>query len=533
MSYYTAEEMRKLLNENPQYRDKLYCRGFLITSDTSLNLDEYPFYGNWKKIFLSDKFVVYYHKLVSVHTVKVENVVHFVIGHAYNPFTMEYEEETILETLGKKLEVNQEEYWDKESELTGVFCIGYLCNDSLVISTDCTGMQLMFYGVCKEKIFITSHAKLVGDLCGFKQTDYVKRLVGSRFYKYWGTWLPGDLSPYAEMKRVQPNFYYQWNCTNKNINFERYFPTKEIKEVSESESESLMVEIADIMKRNMELISKKWGKRAAVSVTGGRDSTSTLASANTVYDKLQFFSYKSNDNESVDADAAHSICKYLGLEHKIYTIPSDDSEFDDIEIYRKILECNAGCIGHNNANDVRKRIFFDRNNDFDVEVKSWVSELVRGEAQNKYGMLKWPPKPSPGYYRCMWKVIVNPRLIQESNLIFKNYLCTYYNDEVLSYLPWMDFFYWEFSWSGGEGTFLTSEHKFSYDITIPFNNRKLLEKAFSLPLELRVQHKVPIDIIEINNPTVREANILIKNAAHTDLWTTMIRIYLKIFSKIG
>jgi len=97
----------------------------------------------------------------------------------------------------------------------------------------------------------------------------------------------------------------------------------------------------------------------------------------------------------------------------------------------------------------------------------------------------------------------------------------------------MDYFYWEFSWSSGEGNFLTAEHRLSYDITIPYNNRKLLEKIFSIPLNLRVDNQIPIKIIENNNSEIAKTGVVVKNVAHTDLWTTIIRIYLKVFSKLG
>lgn len=43
-----------------------------------------------------------------------------------------------------------------------------------------------------------------------------------------------------------------------------------------------------------------------------------------MYDKLKYFSYQSQESESVDAKAAHKICEKLGLTHKIYTISSDE-----------------------------------------------------------------------------------------------------------------------------------------------------------------------------------------------------------------
>lgn len=533
MAYYTVEDMKEILDKYPEYRRKLYCRGFLITTDGSLKLNEYPFYGLWKKVELNHSFFVYIHTDAHITTMTCGENTHFLIGHAYNPFSMEAEESRLLEKLNLKLKEGKQSYWEYESELTGIFCIGIVKEDKIMFTTDCTGMQLMFYGKFEDNMYIASHAKLVADICGFRQTKYIKRLIHSRFYRYWGTFLPGDISPYEELTRVQPNFEYVYSKVKSSFAFKRFFPYEKIGTVKEAEVEKTFLEISDIMKKNLELISKKWPGRAAISVTGGRDSTATLASAKEVYDKFQYFSYQSQPSESVDAEAANKICKALGLSHKIYTISNQDTDFENIEVYRKILECNGGCIGANNLNDVRKRAYFDKNDDFDIEVKSWVSELGRGEAQNKYNTKRWPKNPSSGYYRCMWKVIVDPVLIHQSNQIFKKYLKKYYNKEILRYLPWMDYFYWEFSWSSGEGNFLTAEHRLSYDITIPYNNRKLLEKIFSIPLELRIENQIPIKIIENNNKAIQDTGILVKNVAHTDLWTTLIRTYLRVFSKLG
>ena len=536
MAYYTKEEMQGVLDAYPQYRSKLYCRGFLITDSDALETDQFPFYGNWNVTEISDgtgKYVrIATHALVNCFTYKAGQVTHFLIGHAYNPYAMQHNETEILHSLSKAYSESVEAYWAKESELTGVFCIGILHAGELTFSTDCTGMQLVYYGQHNGNVYISSHSKLIADLCGFNQDNYITRLVNSRFYKYWGTFLPGDKSPFRELTRVVPNFAYSYHFDAQNFSFTRYYPQKAIKEVPDSEYENVRTEILATLENSLELIAKKWpGKRAAISVTGGRDSTTTLAAAHHVYDDLRYFSYFSKDSEKVDADAAQIICKKLGLEHITYEIPNESDLYRDIEVIKKILECNAGCIGHNNLNDVKKRIFLDTKHDFDVEVKSWVDELSRGEAQNKYNTTRFPKKPTAGYYRCMWKVIVNPRLIWESNKIFKDYLKKYYNETVFSYLSWMDFFFWEFSWSSGEGTFLTSEHKYSDDITIPYNNRRLLDTMFTVPFEKRLKSQIQIDAVHILDHRIEDANAHVKNVAHTDMWSFIIRTYLRIFSK--
>lgn len=537
--YYSADYVKDLLEKHPYYKEKLFCRGFLITDKNNINLNQFPFYGNWNKVevCVSEKKSVYLytHKLIKCYTYKDNENTFFIVGHAYNPYTMEHDENDILKSLSIALKSGKKNYWEKESELTGVFCQGFINKDGIVFSTDCTGMQLVYYGTHEENMFITSHSKLVADLCGFSRDKYITDLVHSKFYRYFGTWLPSDLSPFKELKRVTANFETDYSFADRSFSFSRFYPYKKVQEIDENDEKAYnekICEISDVIAKNIQLIAKKWpNKRTALSVTGGRDSTTTLACANGTYDKLTYFSYISNIDEEVDALAAKDICKYIGIPHKIYKIPDESELYNDIDVAKVVFECNAGCVGHNNLNDVKKRIYFDHIDDFDVEIKSWINELSRAEAHLKYNTSKFPKKPTPGYWRCMWKVIVNPKLIRQSNKIFKEHLEKYYSEEVLSYLDWTDYFFWEFSWGAGEGLFLTSEHKYSYDITIPFNNRKLLNTIFTVPLQKRMDQCIPQDIINTNNKKIADSNILIKDISHTDNRATLLRTYLRVFSK--
>lgn len=132
MAYYTADEMNDVLNQKPQYRSKLYCRGFLITTNDSLELNSYPFYGLWKKTQLNDKYFAYIHPDTNISLIESGKVTHFLIGHAYNPFSMEYQEKEILKNLDLKLKENKNAYWDYQSELTGVFCMGIVKDDKIM-----------------------------------------------------------------------------------------------------------------------------------------------------------------------------------------------------------------------------------------------------------------------------------------------------------------------------------------------------------------------------------------------------------------
>jgi len=539
MAYHSAEEMKKILDSYPEYRDKLYCRGFLITNSREHNLDNegYPFYSNWRKTLVENgnqTYSIYVHKDTYCYDYTCGKYNYFLVGHAYDPFNMKWDEDEILKDLADAREKSEQEFWEAVSNLTGVFCLGYIYEGNVVFSTDCAGMQLVYHGVSKGKLYITSHSKLVADLLGFEQDTYIKRLVSSRFWHYWGTWLPGDRSPYLQLKRMQPNCAGKYSIQNGKIEIQRYYPFDKIEETkTEEEYQETIKELGRIMSNTMQCIANKWpDKKVSISVTGGRDSMTALSCTNGNYDKFSYFSYISNYDESVDADAAKQICDHLDLEHELYEIPEEWDGYKNIDVFKKIMECNAGCIGENNYNDLKKRMYFSQNPPCDIEVKSWVNEMGRGWNYNKYNKKQFPKCPTPSYWRSMHKVYIHPWLIRKTDKIFSEYLKNYYNKEVFDKISWVELYSWEFAWSGGEGVFLTSEHKVSNEITIPFNNRKYVEKMLTVPLEKRIADSIPKDIIACMEPRIVETGIVIKDISHTNIRALIVRIYLEIFSRI-
>lgn len=534
MENYSPIDVSKKLEEYPELAIALFRRGFLITNDVISPSDKYPFMGNWSSRPLQDGISLLTHSETSSYILTEDGTTFFLIGQAVDPYGMKFDENEILRDLAAQYKNGQDAFWKQESNLTGVFCVGFIAKDGITVSTDCAGMQIVYHGRVHDKVYITSHSKLVGDLCGLDQDPLVRTVVDSRFYHYFGIWLPGDLSPYSEMKRLLPNNAASYSLSSEASSVRRYYPTEKILQTeSEEEYKQLIAHLADVMKNTMKLYTEKWkDKKVAISVTGGRDSTTTLSCAKDCYDFFRYFSYISNEPEKVDAYAAKNICEHIGVPHEIYEIPEEPEDAKELDTFRIIMECNSGCVGHNNKNDVRKRLWFVKHPKFDIEVKSWVNELGRASQYIKYNKKRFPKKPNAAICRTMHKIYVTPRMIHRMNKVFNSYLSTYYTRADFEKAPWLELFWWEFCWSGGEGLHLTAEHRPAYEITIPFNNRRYINEMLRVPLEKRITDSIPKDIISYANPSVADAGIVVKDIEHTDRRAQVMRAYYEVFSRI-
>ena len=85
------------------------------------------------------------------------------------------------------------------------------------------------------------------------------------------------------------------------------------------------------------------------------------------------------------------------------------------------------------------------------------------------------------------------------------------------------------SWNG---LVITGEHRYSYDITIPYNNRKLLELLLSAPIEDRIGDTVYQEIREYMNPAIDKTGIAVTNLKHTERRAKFEDIYWSVHSRL-
>ena len=513
--------LKEKLDQNISLRKHLYEKGYLITNTEIEYLQDYPFYSNWNHSIVG-KYHFYVYNTVKLYTYTALDNTYFLIGHAYNPYTMDYEEEVILKKIAEA-----DDRLDIINELTGIFILGTINQEGISFMLDASGMQYGCYGLVNGNLFITSHMRLIGDLCDIEEDEYVTRLVNYRWYHYMmGNYLPGDLTCYKEVKRIIPNTFVTYQ--NNVFKVTRFYPCKEIPMCKNGDEYAAVIkESARILKNTMKLIPMKWEK-PAISLTGGIDSNTTFAAANGVYDQYRTFSYISMYRESVDAEKAREISEHFKVDHDEYVVPENNDEIPDFEIYKELFERNGGDIGSYKDNDARKKITSILKADCDVEVKSWISETIRAYAYKYFGRDKFPDDLSPRDYTSLYKIFfMNRKLVHETDEHFRQYI---ENTDLKAHLynyDESDFFVWEMM-HGGKCGLDIGVMKSCFDITIPYNNRKLLDTLLRIPLQFRLSDQHHLSLKEYMNKELYEMNIRVVNLNETDRRKKMANIYYTV-----
>lgn len=518
------KSMQSVMDAFPQYREKLYIRGFFFTDDTA-DESTYPFYGAWRHFDLAGRTLLVHPQQNCSVCVKNDSAA-ALVGHAYNPISMEAGENRILANCLDRLQIDEVSFWDYFNELTGVFTLFVIRNDEVWIVDDASGMQTTFYTAQNGKLYVSSHTMLLGEMLGLKKDPYVERLASYRFFPLLGNSLPGDLTQFVGLKRVTPNFC----CTYQNGSFtnRRFFTPYQIKDKSRSE---LVQEAGQILHNSLELIAQKWNK-PAISLTGGCDSKTTLACGNGLYDRFRYYSYSSSEAEQVDCEAAATICKTLGVNHQIYPVPETVPPEEHSEVVGRILRWNCGDLLDSNPNDVRKRIVLNKITDFDVEIKSWASEIGRAYFSKRFhGRTKFPAKPSGRACTTLYKFFLHDRkLVRETDKVFEQFIGDYYEPAKANPIEWYEQFFWEFRVPAWNGLVITGEHRYSSDITIPYNNRVLLTLFLSVPLEDRISDAMYQEIRAAFNPTIDATGVAVTNLLHTDRRAQFENLYWALHS---
>lgn len=520
-------EIKQMLDNHGHLQEYLFVRGFLLTDRDDLDLQAFPFYGNWKQQQITDSLYAYTHKWQYVHHITVNGNTFFLLGHAYDPFSMNYEEDKILSHLAEVYTATGD-YQDVVDGITGLYVFGAVIDGVLRFQIDPSGMQSGCFGVLQDHFYLSSHPQLIGDLCRLRMDPFVKELTRYKwYYRVMGPYLPADLTPFAQVKRIVPDIEYTY--TNQKVTHRRFYPLRNISVCKDqADYDQVIHRAADILKKNMQLVVQKWDK-PSISLSGGIDSNTTFAAANGLYDRIGVFSFISAEKETIDADAAQKIAERFQVPWKLYTIPDSADGLEDYDEIVQIIDHNNGYVAKGRDNEYRKRVYLMQNLDTDVEIKSWTSETIRAYWYKHYGRKSFP-KLSAKLFRNLYKIFIFDRsLAHKVDQVFAAYIQAFEYDKIPSMYPPADMHYNEVTW-GSWGGLNISEMRIYAELTIIYNNRKFLDLLFRVPLDKRISDQHHLDMKKYLNKELYDMHIRVVNMKETDFRAFMLNVIFTINS---
>ena len=520
--------VKEHIGEFPEYKSAIFEQGFLLTNTACEFGAGFPYFASWREAELFEGVHLYLHASQKAYVLNRDDIAYFIIGHAYDPFAYEWDENILLEKLAEICKGDFRSGIGYINDWTGLFVLGIVSGEGFTICGDFESMRTAYYGKVGEHWYVTSHEELVAMREELSRDSYVEKLENYRWYHLYGEGLPGDISHYHELKKLICNNFVEYR--GGGFRTERFYPLCPLKMCeSEDDYRETVKEIARVMKNSVELSAKKW-ERVAVSCTGGRDSKGTLAAAAHLGDRLQYYSYNSQYAEQVDCEAAEKICAAAGVHHTTYTIPLDKAVYPEYDLVRAIL-----CINSNrryfNHNDIMKRIFFRKEKPFDVELKSWTSEIGRAFYYKRYGVKHMQRKATGRRVNAMNNVyLLAPSLMYKTDSVYREYLeRSQYNGHMFNY-DWTDIIDLEMRDSRWGADVISCEHMFSHDVSVPYNNRHLGDLLLSPKFEDRLTDRTHIDFTALLCPAIGGSDINIKDLAHNTKRMWIDKIYYFVTS---
>lgn len=510
------------LDNNEKYRELLFRRGYLFSDKEIEDTVSYPFYNIWEHTEIG-KYHLYVQEKQTFYIQTKDNISSIIIGHAYNPFDMKYDENELCQDLISCYEESLEKYFDKVSEFTGLHVIILVDGDKVIACQDACALTGCYFGKVNNAMYITEHPQLIADMFNLKMDPMVEKLVQSKCYNIGNRHLPGNITPYKELKRIGANTYVEFN--NKFV-IKRFYPICAHPEfITPEEKEAGVKRIGELIHNGIDCASRKWD-RCTISLSGGTDSKTTLACANGLYDKFSYFSFFSKPQELVDAEGAKKICQNLGLEHTFYEIPQENSEFKDFDFIKKLLQHNTNYFVNLADNEIRKYIYLHDLDAYDIELKSWASEVARVFLERKYQIDMSGLVNERQCSIFQTRYFGHPRLLKWSDSIYCNFLKEIGLDKKLFNFEPTDMFYWEVR-MGCWGVSVISSQQLYHRMSMPMNNRKILELFLSFPHDERKNDSVHKRVMSYMNQDIIDAKVEIPNLYFHSYRIMMEKVYYK------
>lgn len=475
-----------------QHANLLFRRSYVIMT-RPLERDRFPTQEHFVEHGVGNLHV-YVHKDQHFVQVSMGDVTAFLIGHAYDPFEDIREEKTILAKVAAQCAKSGiVDSLPVLKTTTGVYLVGVVTAAGACFVQDCCGLMPAYYAETPSGTIITSHAQLAADLCDLAVDESIREYLNAPFYSLGIRILPGLKSRFRDLRLLTPN-----TClVLPSLEVVRFYPIADLAPVANGN----LAEICDALCTSMRICAKRW--KAAISLSGGIDSRMTLAAANGMYDRFKYFSFVSSDAEARDAGAAKQICRELRLPHRIFRIPEAPELVVDYHAMSSIIEHNTAYFRTKGMDsEIRKIAYLASKVDFEMEIKSHVSEVARAFYHKKIGMrhFRMPLRPRD-MSNLTKRNLVQRRILGYMDRAFSEFVTTTRFGDFPQGYDEADMFYWEHRMSAWGGL-VRQGFELSHETTVIYNNRSLLELFLQHSLADRI-HDIPqMAVIRRLNPAL-------------------------------
>lgn len=248
------------------------------------------------------------------------------IGTAVDPFEMLGDTSLVTARLHLSLESGRARMLEYLDNLTGRFLVLAWTDSDAFVLQDATGIRSCFYDIGSDRISIASHCALCASAGGWEPTARVSRFIADPAYSRLTAYLPGVRTPYRQVRMLTPNTLL--DLREKKI--ERFYPQREL--TRRTIQPALVEETARLFKNTTSLLAENY--RVAIPVTGGMDSSITLAACREAGLDGPCYTYIRTPENEADAASAARNCANLGFRHRTVpagTVPAtrDDRAFVD------------------------------------------------------------------------------------------------------------------------------------------------------------------------------------------------------------
>ncbi len=318
-------------------RNNLYKRGFMFLKK-NIRVPDFII-DKWFRVDLDSDYVIYFEagNKCCVHQFN-GGWICLCGSYCMDVLAEHMEFGLIVKNLAQQLEKDRNKFYDYLDYLNGRFVCIYSFDEEIYVLNDATAARSVYYS--KNNKIVASHYNLINmvqkciDEPFFEK--YVKVINKKRSeHKSYPWVLPGDMTPYADVKFLPPNHEFNIN----SLSTSRFWPRANMEYTNIADVSD---EISKLIKSEAETLVRNY--KVYESLTAGCDSRISLAAVKNVSKDIIFYTYhdsilKNRSYESLDRELnynfAKKLCEIEGLNFKEIIFSDGDIDNSLLTIFEQ------------------------------------------------------------------------------------------------------------------------------------------------------------------------------------------------------